>query len=54
MNLTICIIFVENVTPIEVYVSISFRHDPIKTVAMSTIYVWIFTFLHFAATDHTL
>ena len=45
MELTICIRFVTNVTPKEVYASVSFGHDPVKTVAMPTIFVSVFRFL---------
>ena len=56
VDLTICQIdirFGENVYPKETYASLSFGHDPMKTVAMAAIFVWIFTFFSYFVTDNT-
>ena len=52
MDLTIR--FGENVTPKEIYASISFGYDPVKTFAMRAISVSVFGFLDFVATGWML
>ena len=54
MDLTICIRFSENVTPAEIYASISFGHDPVIIVANYFLFQYVGSWTSFVSTDWAL